>query len=85
MSNKTKEMDDGGNAFPEVETERHEGEIYQVYSTGGMSLRDWFAGQALMGLLASGQVQSKVMVAEFAYKYADEMIAQRKPQTEDKQ
>ena len=64
---------DGGPAFP---------------TTGfnpGMSLRDWFAGQALAGWLASfsssmqhpvdlGQGQA---VAEKAYMMADAMLAER--------
>ena len=47
---------DGGRAFPQTEvlmnSFRPDIKIPQV--TGGMSLRDWFAGMALQGLLASG-------------------------------
>ena len=41
---------DGGSAFPQV----HYWDDGSVTSNGGMSLRDWYAGQALAGLL-SGQ------------------------------
>lgn len=50
----------------------------QVYATG-MTLRDWFAGQALAGICANPDwhptdVQS---VARDAYAHADAMIAAR--------
>ncbi len=38
----------------------------------GMTLRDWFAGQALAGLLARGPAK-----AELAYTYADAMLKAR--------
>jgi hypothetical protein len=37
-------IDDGGPAFP----------VRMAYYSTGMTLRDWFAGMALQGLLASG-------------------------------
>lgn len=40
---------DGGPAFPSVGLDTPDGIAFE-----GMSLRDWFAGQALSGLLASG-------------------------------
>ena len=50
----------------------------------GMTLRDWFAGQALVGLLAfspddcdaDGQVDSR-LAADQAYRYADALLAAR--------
>jgi hypothetical protein len=39
---------DGGSAFPQIDTD---GSV--VYSTGGMSLRDYFAAHALTGWLAT--------------------------------
>jgi hypothetical protein len=48
--------------------------------TQGMSLRDWFAGQALSGFLA-GDPQTEwkpTAVAACAYGMADAMIAARK-------
>jgi hypothetical protein len=43
----------------------------------GMTLRDWFAGMALQGLLASGKCRSPEDAYEGAYKYADEMLKAR--------
>lgn len=42
----------------------------------GMSLRDYFAGQAITGLLArpSGEMPAEI-AASFAYHFADAMIA----------
>ena len=69
---------DGGPAFPREYT--HKGH-------SGMSLRDWFAGQALTGGLARGKVPSPSQalegetVAEFwarsSYIVADAMLAAR--------
>jgi hypothetical protein len=65
--------DDGGPAFPLI--------------PGGMPLRDWFAGQALVGLLVSeadlysAQVQRGVALdglAEHCYRCADAMLAERR-------
>lgn len=52
----------------------------------GMALRDWFAGQALAGILAGGfadtiphdDINGGSDTAVFAYQYADAMIAARK-------
>ena len=41
----------------------------------GMSLRDWFAGQALASDWAGDY--SPMQAAEHAYKYADGMLAER--------
>lgn len=51
-------MNDGGPAFPTVATVEKDSSIYcdtsfpDVSSVGGMSLRDWFAGQIVSGLLS---------------------------------
>lgn len=50
------------------------------YAEAGMSLRDWFAGQALAGWLASfGETTSPKAdkCAAFAYEMADAMLAER--------
>ena len=47
------EMDNGGPAFPNPSYVLKNGKEAAIPSNG-MSLRDWFAGQALSGLLASG-------------------------------
>lgn len=48
------------------------------YCTPGMTLRDYFAGQALAGLLVNGSYYSKD-AAEESYSYADAMLAAREP------
>ena len=62
--------DDGGPAFPLAGT---------VYV--GMSMRDWFAGQALIGLIARAVTLPPIPIKQRtvdAYKYADAMIEARK-------
>jgi hypothetical protein len=49
----------------------------------GMSLRDWFAGMALQGVLAAHADPETVLpkqtdAAEMAYQYADAMLAQQR-------
>ncbi len=48
----------------------------------GMTLRDWFAGQALAGVIAAysafdGVLPNRAQAAGVAYEYADAMIAER--------
>lgn len=43
-------INDGGAAFPRPLSARHEDEIYWPQS--GMSLRDWFAGQAMAAIIS---------------------------------
>lgn len=71
--------DDGGTAFPNQEDENN-------FSTPGMSLRDWFAGQALAGeMVASSEgVWSNNIASEtledralLLWRFADAMIATR--------
>ena len=50
------------------------------FGYGGMSLRDWFAGQALAGLLACAGWPGASQLgrqARDAYRLADAMVAQR--------
>lgn len=70
-------IDDGGPAFPIVGG----GGDSRLYEDYGMSLRDWFAGQALSGWIASfNDEQSPIphASASLAYELADAMIAARK-------
>lgn len=48
----------------------------------GMSLRDWFAGQALMGLHANPNLNDNdpAFDAKLSYKAADAMLAERAKQ-----
>ena len=80
------EKKDGGSAFPEVISDRDNNGQYDTYSYGGMSLRDYFAGQALVGILANGTyrtgkgVNEKTFdkaLAETVYGLADTLIAER--------
>ena len=43
----------------------------------GMTLRDYFAGQALIALINKNDILSAEMVAENAYVYADYMMTER--------
>ena len=56
------EKDDGDPAFPLDTNTAIEG-----YTNEGMSLRDWFAEQALAGLLASGSYATFPVAATDAY------------------
>ena len=72
----TVETADGGPAFPGGDGQYAGG--YHHYN--GMSLRDWFAGQALAGLLAADgpdTMTGTTLAAGRAYDYADAMLAER--------
>lgn len=76
--------DDGGQAFPITWTD-------SVAPTMGMTLRDYFAGQALMGSLADTENlealhrmqepktarESRAALVRVCYELADAMIAER--------
>lgn len=68
MSCDTK-IDDGGFAFPKARSFQD-----------GMSLRDWLAGQALVGMIAGNKWDecSVLENAEDAYLFADAMLKVRK-------
>jgi len=79
---------DGGSAFPRASRLINESAIapgFRIETVSGMSLRDWFAGQALAGLLASapkshdarmvGHEEQAFSLA--AYALADAMLAER--------
>ena len=69
-------IEDGGAAFPWREDGG--GGYYQHV---GMSLRDWFAGQAVAGWMAStpeNYLVDETKSAELAYIVADAMLAARK-------
>lgn len=63
----------GGPAFPRPVTEWNAGQP-------GMTLRDWFAGQALAGIMAGWPANERISearAAEISYHAADAMIAER--------
>ena len=43
----------------------------------GITLRDWFAGQALIGMMAYNGTKGCGYMANVAYEYADAMLAAR--------
>jgi hypothetical protein len=67
---------DGGPAFPSV---LYSHERAENWSTDGMSLRDWFAGQALAGRMINGFASSadSAAHARVAYAMADAMLFER--------
>ena len=46
-------------------------------SNYGMTLRDWFASQALIGIMAYNGTKGCGYMANVAYEYADAMLAAR--------
>jgi len=69
--------DNGGPAFPVTNQ--------TLVGMSGLTLRDWFAGMALQGALASPEEPDGVTyhekrdkICEICYNYADSMIAARK-------
>lgn len=71
---------DGGAAFPLVK--RWTGDGYPYEGTEGMSLRDYFAGQALVGFMASSDSKERPTLsleyfARCAYETADAMLEAR--------
>lgn len=73
MSN-TNHINNGGPAFPVSS------EIYNGTGLCGMTLRDWFAGQALNGLLACSTHIGGEDAANWSFQFADAMIAARNKQ-----
>jgi hypothetical protein len=73
----SKEINDGGPAFP-----CEGGEQSGLYAALGMSLRDWFAGQAVAGVggFGYGSPTDSKGIAKGAYEIADAMLKARNPQ-----
>lgn len=73
MAKEVEQPYDGGPAFP----------VPASFFTEGMSLRDWFAAQAMAGMLAfpgavnDSRSKSATTCARAAYNYADAMMAER--------
>lgn len=71
------QKDNGGPAFPQKLLYRDsQGIDYEVQETG-MTLRDWFAGQALRLLWGSRDPMTPEDAANVAYEIADAMLAER--------
>jgi hypothetical protein len=69
---------DGGHAFPIADAYDADGRLI-AYGNAGMTLRDWFAGQVLAGMLANPEVMLNGfdVVARRAYNTADVMLDER--------
>lgn len=85
----TDEPKDGGPAFPRNDYMSPDGGLTIRNGSKGMSMRDWFAGQAMAGTIASGNVGINTTYEDLArvcYRQADAMIAARRtpaPATEE--
>jgi hypothetical protein len=67
----------GGTAFPLV----YDDEIKltkEIHS--GMTMRDWFAGKAMQGMLAAAENYQTIQLADYAYSVADAMLKERSKQ-----
>ena len=70
----TQNINDGGPAFPFAATDQSNVKL----QAQGMTLRDYFAGQALAGAMADHTWSSeKYQTAEWAYAIADAMLEAR--------
>jgi len=83
-------LKDGGPAFPYVQMSEATGQPINGCFNGGMTLRDWFAGQALVGILANERMcenatdeaeRTRTDIAKayaiVAHSMADAMLAER--------
>lgn len=72
----TNTPDDGGPAFP-----NEGGEASGLYSHPGMTLRDWFAGNAMQGILSAENKpyspNERRDIAGLSYRIADAMLKAR--------
>ena len=75
-----KTTNDGGPAFPLMGESNHPDGGRYLFNQG-MTMRDYFAGQALAGILLNYTTQkfgaSEFTVGTAAYQYADAMLAAR--------
>lgn len=67
-------INNGGPAFPVPEVVLQSGVVYPS-NARGMTLRDWFAGQAMAALIANNMLSDTT--SGIAYCYADAMLAAR--------
>jgi hypothetical protein len=76
-------IDDGGSAFPVTAKLMNSGfpDVIVTETTGGMTLRDYFAAAALQGLVVNSHNFDNMTdksIAENAYLISDAMIEARK-------
>jgi hypothetical protein len=74
-------VNDGGPAFPILPVGTGDPRDGMTRGSDGMSLRDYFAGQALVGILTCFAGSSKLLpsenIAKRAWENADAMLAER--------
>jgi hypothetical protein len=71
--------DDGGWAFPATWEEMDRNDFPETFIRSGMSLLDWFAGQALAGRLADNEMcGTPTAYAAMAYTDATAMLAEKR-------
>jgi hypothetical protein len=71
---------DGGPAFPKIETKKQYTTDIDVHSVGGMSIRDYFAAKIFAAMIAGGHWPIDATSedqARMAYKHADAMLLER--------
>lgn len=77
----TPQINDGGPAFPRTKSTGYLGSsVTEIISIGGMSLRDWFAGQAMTAIIGSIYCTPETGFKEVsgrAYAQADAMLKAR--------
>jgi hypothetical protein len=78
----SKQINDGGPAFPVIPPLDHQGLPSDEYpdESAGMTLRDYFAAKAMQGLLAGFPKGHDIVfdtVAKFSYSMADAMLEVR--------
>lgn len=71
------DKDDGGGAFPSAWGTLSEGG-FQVVTEGGLSVRDWFAGKAMLNTTIPTSGELKLVLAREAFAMADAMVEARK-------
>jgi hypothetical protein len=69
-------VNDGGPAYPYVQMSEATGQPINGCFSPGMTLRDWFAGQALAMTAPQGSYNT-ANIAEWCYSMADAMLAER--------
>ena len=73
-------INNGGSAFPMIQPAL-DPRASGFFAGDGMTLRDWFAGQALIGIIGNNNAKPKNCDGEFvarnAYRFADAMIKER--------
>ena len=69
---------DGGPAFPQpCQKDGHAANTPWGIAGGGLSIRDWFAGQSISPMLVQAYGSNPLLLAERAYEIADALLVVR--------